>query len=95
MKINWKVRIKNPVFWANIALAIFLPILAQLGMSWEDVTTWAALGGLLLSAVQNPVIVAAVLVSVWNAINDPTTAGISDSAQALTYAAPKTESEVE
>ena len=95
MKINWKVRIKNPVFWANIALAIFLPILAQLGMSWEDVTTWAALGGLLLSAVQNPVIVAAVLVSVWNAINDPTTAGISDSTQAMTYTAPKTEREVE
>lgn len=95
MKINWKVRIKNPVFWANIALAIFLPILAQLGMSWEDVTTWAALGGLLLSAIQNPVIVAAVLVSVWNAINDPTTAGISDSTQAMTYTAPKTEREVE
>jgi phi LC3 family holin len=95
MKINWTVRIKNPVFWANIALAIFLPILAQLGMSWEDVTTWAALGNLLLSAIQNPVIVAAVLVSVWNALNDPTTAGISDSAQAMTYTEPKTERKVE
>lgn len=95
MKINWTVRIKNPVFWANIALAIFLPILAQLGMSWEDVTTWAALGGVLLSAIQNPVIVVAVLVSVWNALNDPTTAGISDSAQAMTYTAPKTEGKVE
>ena len=95
MKINWTVRIKNPVFWANIAMAVFLPILAQLGMSWEDVTTWAALGGVLLSAVKNPVIVVAVLVSLWNAINDPTTAGISDSALALTYTAPKIESEVE
>ena len=95
MKINWKVRIKNPVFWANIALAIFLPILAQLGMSWEDITTWAALGGVLLAAIKNPVIVVAVLVSVWNALNDPTTAGISDSSQALTYNAPKTEKEAE
>ena len=95
MKINWTVRIKNPVFWANIALAIFLPILAQLGMSWEDVTTWAALGNLLLSAIQNPVIVAAVLVSVWNALNDPTTAGISDSAQAMTYTEPKPARKVE
>jgi phi LC3 family holin len=95
MKINWTVRIKNPVFWANIALAIFLPILAQLGMSWEDVTTWAALGNLLLSAIRNPVIVVSVLVSVWNALNDPTTAGISDSAQAMTYTAPRSEREVE
>ena len=94
MKINWKVRIKNPVFWANIALAIFLPILAQLGMNWEDVTTWAALASILLAAIKNPVIVVAVLVSVWNALNDPTTAGISDSSLALTYTTPKTEKEV-
>lgn len=93
MKINWKVRFKNPVFWANIGLAIFLPILAQLGMKWEDITTWAAFGGVLLSAVKNPVIVFAVLASVWNALNDPTTAGLSDSKQALTYTAPKTEKE--
>ena len=89
MKINWKVRAKNPVFWANIAMAIFLPILAHMGMNWEEVTTWAVLGNLLVSAVQNPVIVVAVVVSVWNALNDPTTAGISDSNQAMTYQAPK------
>ena len=28
MKINWKVRLKNPVFWFNLAAAIFLPMLA-------------------------------------------------------------------
>lgn len=90
-KINWKVRFKNPVFVANILLAIILPILAHLGMNWEDMTTWAALGGALVSAVKNPVIVVAVVVSVWNAVNDPTTAGISDSSQALTYNTPKKE----
>ncbi len=89
MKINWKVRIKNPVFWVNIVLSVILPILAHLGMNWEDMTTWAALGGVFLSAVQNPVIVVAVVVSVWNAINDPTTAGLSDSTNALTYNEPK------
>ena len=91
MKINWTVRIKNPVFWAELLSAIILPILAHLGMNWEDMTTWAALAETLLSAIQNPVIVVAVIVSVWNAITDPTTAGLSDSAQALTYTAPKTE----
>lgn len=89
MKINWKVRFKNPIFWANIASAIILPILAFLGMNWNEVTTWAALGGVLWAAVQNPVIVVAVIVSVWNALNDPTTAGLSDSENALTYTAPK------
>lgn len=90
-KINWKVRFKNPVFLINIILAIILPILAHLGMNWEEMTTWAKLGGVLLSAIQNPVIVVAVIWSVWNAINDPTTAGIGDSAQALTYKTPKKE----
>ncbi len=89
MKINWTVRLKNPVFWAELAAAIFLPILTHMGMNWEDLTTWSALGGMLLSAIQNPVIVVAVIVSVWNAINDPTTAGVSDSEQAMTYTEPK------
>lgn len=34
-------------------------------------------------------LIVAVLVSVWNAINDPTTEGDSDSKQALTYNTPK------
>ena len=91
MKINWKVRLKNPVFWVGLAVAIVLPILTYLGMSWEDMTTWAALGNALLQAVKNPVILVSVLVSVWNLINDPTTKGLSDSAQALTYDKPKAE----
>lgn len=87
--INWKVRAKNPVFWAELAMAILLPILTHMGMNWNDMTSWAALGNVLLAAVQNPVIVVAVLVSMWNAITDPTTAGLTDSSQALTYTEPK------
>ena len=89
MKINWKVRLKNPVFWANLAAAIVLPILAYLGLNWQDMTTWGALGSALLEAVKNPVIVVSVLVSVWNLLVDPTTKGVSDSTQALTYTEPK------
>lgn len=89
MSINWKVRFKNPVFIAQLLIAVLLPILTYLGMSWEDMTTWAALGRVLLEAVKNPVIVVAVIVSVWNAINDPTTAGLSDSKNAMTYTTPK------
>lgn len=57
--INWKVRFQNPVFWAQIAVAVISPILVGLGMQWQDMTTWAALGGALYRAVCNPVIVAA------------------------------------
>ncbi len=89
MKINWKVRFHNPVFWVNILVAIILPVLTYMGLSWQDMTSWTTLGGTLLAALKNPVIVVAVIVSVWNAINDPTTHGIGDSAAALEYATPK------
>lgn len=88
MKINLKVRFNNPIFIANLAMAVLLPILTYMGLSWEDMTTWAALGKVFVSAVQNPVVVVSVIVSVWNALNDPTTAGISDSTQALSYDKP-------
>ena len=91
MKINWKVRIKNPVFWAQIAVAIVTPILTGLGLQWGDMTTWAAFGEALYRAVMNPVIVVSVIVSLGGIINDPTTKGLSDSSQALTYTQPKQE----
>lgn len=86
--INWKVRIKNPIFWVQVAVAIVLPILAYLGLSWDDMTSWAALGGIFLEAIKNPVILVSVVVSVWNAVNDPTTKGLGDSARALGYEEP-------
>ena len=91
MKINWQVRFKNPVFWAELVAAIVLPILTYMGLGWQDMTTWPALGKVFVDAIQNPVILVSVIVSVWNAINDPTTSGVSDSAQALTYTEPKKE----
>ena len=91
MKINWTVRFKNPIFIAQLVLTIFTPILAYFGLAWEDMTTWSSIGVMLWDAVKNPVVVVAVIVSVWNAINDPTTAGIGDSQLALTYTSPKTD----
>lgn len=91
MSINWKVRIKNPVFWAQLAAAIVTPVLTGLGLQWGDMTTWAAFGDALVKAVSNPVIVVSVIVSLWGIINDPTTKGLSDSTQALTYNKPREE----
>ena len=91
MKINLKVRFKNPVFIAQLVLSILLPILTYMGLTVEDMTSWAVLGNALFEAVKNPYVLGLVIVSVWNALNDPTTAGVSDSKQALTYDKPKTE----
>ena len=89
--INLKVRLKNPVFIAQIVLAVLTPILAYAGLTAQDLTTWPALGSLLLGAVLNPYVLALVVVSVWNAVNDPTTSGLSDSQTAMTYEEPKKE----
>lgn len=89
MQINWKVRIKNPLFWVQVGLAVLMPILAYLGITIDELTSWSILGATLFEAVKNPYVLGLVLVSVWNAINDPTTSGLSDSTQAMTYNTPK------
>ena len=83
--INYKVRFRNPVFIAQLILAVLTPILAYAGLTMQDLTTWKALGDLLLDAVKNPYVLSLVVVSVFNAVTDPTTAGVKDSDRALTY----------
>lgn len=63
--------------------------MAYSGMTYQDIDTWQALLDVILGAVQNPYVLGLVAVSVWNAINDPTTAGVKDSSQAMTYDVPK------
>lgn len=89
MNINWKVRFANPVWWAQIILAVLTPILAYAGLTTADITTWHTLGDLMLSAISNPYVLGLVAVSVWNSVIDPTTSGMGDSSQALTYEKPK------
>lgn len=89
MNINWKVRFKNPIWWAQVAVAIVMPLVIGMGYQWSDMTTWSKLFDTLWQAVQNPCVLFAMLASLWTAITDPTTAGICDSKQALEYDAPK------
>lgn len=87
--MNWKVRFKNPLFIAQMILAVLTPILAYAGLTVKDLTTWQALGNLLMGALSNPYVLGLVVVSVFNAVTDPTTSGVADSEQALTYTKPK------
>lgn len=91
--MNLKVRFKNPVFIVQLILAILTPLLAYAGLTMQDLTSWAILGNMLLDAIKNPYVLGLIVISVWNALNDPTTAGLKDSKQAMTYNKPKTEAQ--
>ena len=82
--INWKVRIKNKHFWTAIIPAVLLlvqVVAAVFGIKFD----FGDLGNKLL-AVVDAVFVILVLLGI---VNDPTTQGIGDSRQALTYTEPK------
>ncbi|MFF3144576.1 phage holin [Streptomyces sp. NPDC057927] len=89
MKINWKVRFKNPLFIAQLFLAIAVPIGAYFGIAGSDITSWTALGKVIVDAISNPYVLFTVLISLYNATIDPTTKGLTDSNQALNYHEPK------
>ena len=87
--MNIKVRVKNPVFCVQIFLSILTPILAYAGLTAQDLTTWAKLWEVLIMALSNPYVLGLVALSVWNALNDPTTKGITDSKRAMEYEKPQ------
>lgn len=89
VRLNFKVRAKNPQFWFQIGLSVFAPISAYHGLSGIDIDSWPKLGDLLLSALSNPFIVFSALVGIFNAITDPTTPGFSDSNRAMKYRSTK------
>lgn len=89
MKINWKVRVKNPYFYAALFLAIVAPVGTYFGVNANDVTSWAMVYELTKQAVLNPYIVVTVIISVATFLIDPTTKGLSDSKEALKYEAPR------
>ncbi len=91
MSINWKVRFnrKNILFLSQVLLSVLVPILTYFGMQLSDFTSWQIVRDTLLQAVSNPYVIIMSLVSLFNAITDPTTQGISDSQQAQSYRSPK------
>ncbi|RKW15659.1 MAG: phage holin [Catonella sp.] len=76
MNINWKLRLQHKSFW--VALIGLLVILSQqLGIKFLPDN---------VADITNTILAIGVLVGV---ITDPTTAGLSDSNQALGYDKPK------
>lgn len=84
MKINWKVRIKNKNFWITAIPAVLLVVQAILAMFGISIDA-GEIGNKLIVVVDA---VFALLITI-GVIIDPTTAGLSDSEQAMTYQTPK------
>ena len=83
MNINWKVRFCNPNFWLSLIPALFLLVqvcAAPFGYEWD----FAVLNH------QAAAIVNAVfgVLAILGVVNDPTTAGVSYSARAMSYTEP-------
>lgn len=75
-KINWKLRLQRKSFW--VALIGLVAILSQqLGIKFLPDN---------VADITNTILAIGVLVGI---INDPTTAGLTDSNQALDYTEPK------
>ena len=89
MNINFEVRKNNPYFWVQIALSILVPIGAYFGIQAQDITTWSTVGQITIKTVSNPYVLFTVLVSVFNALIDPTTDGFTDSKNTMKYTRPK------
>lgn len=83
MQVNWKIRLKNPVFIMQLVCAIVMPLIVGVGATWEEMTTFPTLFETIAAGLSNPVVVVAMLTSVWACITDPTTSGTSDSVSAL------------
>lgn len=90
-KINWKIRFnkENILFIAQVIVSVAIPILAYFGLQASDLTTWEKIREVLVDAISNPYVLLMAVVSLFNAITDPTTKGIGDSTTALLYTKPK------
>ena len=84
MKINWKIRIKNKVFWLALVPAVLLLVQVVAAVFGIDLNL-DALGDKLLAVVNALFAVLTIL----GVVTDPTTVGISDSRQAMEYDKPR------
>ena len=86
MNINWTVRIKNKTFWLALIPAVLL-LIQVVAAVFGFTLDLGDLGDKLI-AVVNALFAVLVILGI---VTDPTTEGVGDSVQALTYTEPKKE----
>ena len=83
-KINWTVRLKSKTFWLTVIPALLLLVQVVAAVFGFELDL-GDLGNKLMAVVNALFSVLTIL----GIVTDPTTAGVSDSAQAMTYTTPK------
>ena len=82
--INWQVRIKSKQFWLSLIPAVLLLVQVVAAVFGFELDL-GDIGNKLLDVVNALFAVLAIL----GIVVDPTTAGVGDSAQAMTYTEPR------
>jgi holin, phage phi LC3 family len=82
-KINWSVRLKNKNFWLAL-----VPALALLAQAFANIFNLTLEFGDTVDKILVFINVLFAFLVLVGVVNDPTTAGLSDSERALTYTEP-------
>jgi len=84
MKLNIPVRMRNPWFWVGVVSVA----LTAIGVDPLSFTSWGEVAAGIVTVLNNPVQLVTLTLAVLGIFVDPTTSGLSDSPQALTYDKP-------
>mgnify|MGYP004560252875 CR=1 FL=1 len=84
MNINWKIRLMNKAFWISAIPALLLMIQAAAAVFGYQLEL-----GEIGDRILNLVNAMFAFLTILGVVNDPTTAGVADSRQAMTYSRPK------
>mgnify|MGYP000922306498 CR=1 FL=1 len=86
--INWKVRLRNKI-WLLSAIPVIL------GAAYAVLGVFGVVPAITETTLENVLIALVGALATLGVIEDPTTSGVSDSEQALTYVTPKAKTETE
>ena len=90
MQFNWKVRIRNKLFWLALIPAVLILVETVCRLFGYEMET-----GDLKEQLLNLVNAVFAVLAVLGIVVDPTTEGLSDSDRAMSYEEPWSDAEVE
>ncbi|MDO0996578.1 MULTISPECIES: phage holin [Staphylococcus] len=86
--INWQIRMTHSVGIIQLIASAILPVLVYLGIDWQALTSWNAVGHAIMQVISNPVAIGTILVNMYFSVIDGTSTGLTDSPQARAYHRP-------
>ena len=83
---------KNLQFISRFALAVFVPVLAYFGLSFEQLDSWLVVWDVFVQAISNPYVVILTIVNGINVVFDSTHSQLRDTDLVLERTNPKVNS---